>query len=190
MGNSRSRLPPPATPCHESSSMTTSSTLTVTDKLEAASTTAKDHADLTDKPYAASDTAKVVPSLGALVKDHADLNKVDPAVLSVALFKAMGYSDSVGSDKFYPPAEFVTYLEFIECKARGNTSRTKPAESLSEAAYTFLSRSALPPSSTPSFPRNLVTKINNEGGITNIMIANEGDLSKADRTRLAARDFS
>ncbi|KAI0042290.1 hypothetical protein FA95DRAFT_588825 [Auriscalpium vulgare] len=91
-----------------------------------------------------------------LVKDHADLTEVDPAALTIALFHAMGYSNSYGSkSKFYPPTEFVIYLEFIEDKARGNSSRTHPAESLSEAAHSFLSRPALPPAFTPSFPRNL-----------------------------------
>ncbi|KAI0042287.1 hypothetical protein FA95DRAFT_1564465 [Auriscalpium vulgare] len=93
-----------------------------------------------------------------LVKDHADLTEVDPAALTIALFNAMGYSNSVGFDSvFYPNTEFVIYLEFIEDKARGNSSRTHPAKSLSEAAHNFLSRPALPPAFTPSFPRNLAT---------------------------------
>ncbi|KAI0046227.1 hypothetical protein FA95DRAFT_1411419 [Auriscalpium vulgare] len=93
-----------------------------------------------------------------LVNEHADLTEADPAALTIALFNAMGYSNSVGSDsEFYPPTDFVIYLEFIEDKARGNSSRAHPAESLSEAAHSFLSRPALPPAFTPSFPRNLVT---------------------------------
>ncbi|KAI0042278.1 hypothetical protein FA95DRAFT_1564488 [Auriscalpium vulgare] len=179
MGNSRSLLSPISPDaslcqCHESESMTTSSTFT-----------------LIDKPDAASNISVVAPPLVDLFKNHTHLNKVDPIVLSVALFKAMGYSNAVGSDteNFYPPTEFVIYLEFIEWKARGNTSRTRPAESLSEAAYTFLSRFALPPSSTPSFPRNLVTTRYTENAIRHIMIDNEGNLSKADQKRLAAALF-
>lgn len=80
----------------------------------------------------------------------------DPDVLKTALFHAMGYSFSVHV-KLCLPIEFVVYFEFIEDKARGNASRTQLAASLSEAAHRFLSRPALPPKHTPSFPRNLHT---------------------------------
>ncbi|KAI0041792.1 hypothetical protein FA95DRAFT_1576141 [Auriscalpium vulgare] len=100
-------------------------------------------------------------ALRHLAQTHTDLAKVDPSVLTVALFNAMGYSNSVGSDaEFYPPPDFVIYLEFIEHmlpysdspRMKFKNKRTTPAASLSAAAYSFLERRH---SKSPSFPRDL-----------------------------------
>ncbi|KAI0050685.1 hypothetical protein FA95DRAFT_1603325 [Auriscalpium vulgare] len=85
---------------------------------------------------------------------------ISPDLLTRVLCKAMGYSDCVNfNSEFYPPTEFVVYLEFIEDKARGNSNRIHPAASPYEAAHNFFSQSAFPPAFTPSFPRNLVTPV-------------------------------
>ncbi|KAI0042262.1 hypothetical protein FA95DRAFT_1610324 [Auriscalpium vulgare] len=118
-----------------------------------------------------------------LVSERADLSAADPAILTIALYNALGFSTT----EFQPSSDFVIYLEYIEDKARypSSSNRTHPAESLSAAAYSFLSRPAVhSPLLAPSTPRHLVPNRCSDWEVA-LQVYRVADLSKVNPTRLA-----